>query len=294
MLLAPVHHPTSTLEDMNMMANINHPAVADDEAGVEIIPTTAAANKESSNALVDAAAPPKSKAKSWMTKKVFIGIGALCVTGGGVYFFAGSGSPTSSKTTSFSSSNQMEQAAKAKEDGYNYGLFGEGGFCANSEGEMYPVVIYFGGSSLDECKEKCSECPGNCENGLGLVLRGIDYLGPSNCRCLVDFGIGFDETVCEGAGYADDGTSADGLGRGTFVGSGDIAMLDTVGPPGGRGAARNQCWKVSSKGSKVKSRNCDGTKASRKPKSSKRPVRKLGQDSLNNMEGKTDSQTVSE
>jgi hypothetical protein len=85
----------------------------------------------------------------------------------------------------------------------------------------------------------------------------------------VDFGISFDDTLCEGATYAYDVNG----------GSGEIVNTQ----PSKQGA---ECWKVSSpsssKGRKPKA-----------PKSSKRPVRKLGQKNdslLSNVERKTDSQ----
>jgi len=86
-------------------------------------------------------------------------IGALlCVTGGGVYFLTGS--PTSSKMTNFSSSNQMEQAAE--EGGYEYELFSlDDGFCADSQSRFYNHISYDGASSAKECGKMCSKCPGN-------------------------------------------------------------------------------------------------------------------------------------
>ena len=226
-----------------MMTTTNNHLVAD-EAGVEIIPDTTVTATEESNVLVDAAAPPKAK---WMTKGVVIaGIGGLlCVTGGGLYFLTGS--PTSSKMTNFSSSNQMQQAAKKGR--YKFKQFGDDAYCADSQSRRYPFISYVsdGVSSAEECGDICSKCPGNDQKDL--VLRGFEY-NPYVCACLVDFGISFDVTLCAGADGADP----------TYEGSGVIVNTRPE-PKGGIG-----CWKVSLKGSN-----------GRKSKSSKGPVRKLGQ-----------------
>eukprot|EP00577_Skeletonema_sp_RCC1716_P026190 CAMPEP_0113402052 /NCGR_PEP_ID=MMETSP0013_2-20120614/17044_1 /TAXON_ID=2843 ORGANISM="Skeletonema costatum, Strain 1716" /NCGR_SAMPLE_ID=MMETSP0013_2 /ASSEMBLY_ACC=CAM_ASM_000158 /LENGTH=169 /DNA_ID=CAMNT_0000287349 /DNA_START=397 /DNA_END=906 /DNA_ORIENTATION=- /assembly_acc=CAM_ASM_000158 len=143
--------------------------------------------------------------------------------------------------------------------------------CRDSQSRFYPFIGYNGVSSAEECGVMCSNCPGN--NQGGLVLRGFEYLGSGNeCYCLVDFGISFDETLCEGADFAADDFDE---------GSGEI--VNTT-PFGGY-----DCWKVSSPSSSK------ARKSSKAPKSSKRPVRKLGQKNdnlLSNVERKTDSQTI--
>mmetsp|Transcript_34811 Transcript_34811/g.52153 ORF Transcript_34811/g.52153 Transcript_34811/m.52153 type:complete len:171 (+) Transcript_34811:286-798(+) len=169
--------------------------------------------------------------------------------------------------TNFSSSNQMQQAAE--EVGYNFEQFGDdNGFCADSQGRLYPYIQYGSVISAEECGKMCSKCPGNDQGG-GLVLRGFNYNpGKGNaCVCLMDFqGQGI---MCEGATGAN------------FVNGGSGEIVNTSPAPS------NQCWKVSSPSS---------SKGSKSPKSSKRPVRKLGQknDSLSNVERKTDSQTISQ
>jgi hypothetical protein len=252
-----------------MMTTTTNNHLVADEAGVEIIPDTTVTATEESNVLVDAAAPPKPK---WMTKEVFLAvIGALCVTGGGAYFITGS--PTSSKTTNFSSSNQMQQTAKKGR--YKFELFSlDDVFCADSQGTLYPFIGYEGVNSAEECGDMCSKCPGNDQGGL--VLRGFEYFQGKFCACLVDFvSIGIDVTLCAGedATFANDGVE----------GSGEIVNTQ----PSKQGA---ECWKVSSPSSSK------GRK-SKAPKSSKRPVRKLGQKNdslLSNVERKTDSQSISE
>uniref|UniRef100_A0A7S2KVW0 Uncharacterized protein n=1 Tax=Skeletonema marinoi TaxID=267567 RepID=A0A7S2KVW0_9STRA len=255
-----------TFHNINIMTTTTNNHLVADEAGVEIIPdTTVTATEESNVLVVDAAAPPK----SWMTKELFIGIGALmCVTVGVVYFLAGS--PTSSKMTNFSSSNQMQQTAKKGR--YKFKQFGDNDLCLDSQIRVYSFIRYGSVSSAEDCGVMCSNCPGNDQDGL--VLRGFIYYGPqfNLCDCLVDVGISFEKELCEGATGAID----------TLLGSGEIVNTQ---PQLGV-----QCWKVSSPSSSK------ARKSSKAPKSSKRRVRKLGQknDSLSNVKRKTNSQTISE
>eukprot|EP00985_Skeletonema_marinoi_P019484 scaffold11183_cov161-Skeletonema_marinoi.AAC.1 len=164
--------------------------------------------------------------------------------------------------------------------------FGVDVACQDSQSNYYPYIRYASVSSAEECGNMCSMCPGNDQGGL--VLRGFIYYGQFNdckfgdcdeqfndCVCVVDFGISFDETLCEGADFA-----ADVL----YEGSGEI--VNTV-----RSCPGFECWKVSSPSSSK------ARKSSKAPKSSKRPVRKLGQKNdnlLSNVERKTDSQTIIE
>jgi len=253
LLLAPVHHPTSTLEDMNMMATINHPTIAiadEDEAnGVEIIPTTGTgtATDESPNILVDAPAPAPPQAMPW--RKVVIGIGALCATGGVSYFLAGSGSIASSNMKMM---NLQTDAIKM--GGHKFTLFGDDtSACADDQGNLYSWIRYEA-SSAEECGESCSNCPGNGQKK-DLVLRGFEYVRQyGTCYCLVDSDISFPLTFCsnEGALQALSGVIGGQSGSGEIMNTASLNGSD-------------QCWKVSSKGSKA-------------TKSSKQPIRrKLGQ-----------------
>eukprot|EP00985_Skeletonema_marinoi_P032247 scaffold39082_cov150-Skeletonema_marinoi.AAC.4 len=190
-------------------------------------------------------------------------------------------------------SSQQHMQQTAKKGGYKFERFGDTKVCADSCGIIYPYIEYLGLSSSEECGKKCSKCPGKLQGGL--LLRGFNYLNLdtvpefSYCQCLVDFdfGISFDETVCEDEGAAD----ADPL----LEGSGEIvntAVAACAMPGPGPGSPTKiscpECWKVSSPSSSK------GRK-SNAPKSSKRPVRKLGQNKndslLSNVERKTDSQT---
>eukprot|EP00984_Skeletonema_dohrnii_P029022 scaffold19313_cov75-Skeletonema_dohrnii-CCMP3373.AAC.3 len=279
-----------------MTATNNHPIAIANEAGVEIIPTEGS----NSNSNVDEAAdspnvnfnvvdvvppaPAKSKSKSWPTKEVFTVIGALCVVGGGSYLLAESHATASNKMMNFGSSQeQMQQTAKKGR--YKFERFGgDNVLCADSQRRLHPFISYDGVSSSERCGEKCSKCPGKKQGGL--VFRGFNYLlydyrPDTRCDCLVDQpgGMGFDETLCKDEGA----TSANP----SWQGSGEI---EKAAEKRCKSGSCPECWRVSSPSSSK------GRK-SKAPKSSKRPVRKLGQKNdslLSNVERKIDSQTIGE
>ncbi len=129
---------------------------------------------------------------------------------------------------------------RALQNTYIFTLVGEGR-CRDSNGRDLPYIKYDGTAAptLDACRDKCTECPGQDQitdssgTAMGLLVFYFDGFG--TCECYVEDGDGvnFDGSVCLSSGAS----QTQWCSYLCIPDNNDVCQLSG----GGFG---NQCWKV--------------------------------------------------